>query len=262
MINKKGMEIGGKIVMLLIALMILGGMIYAGFKFYKGEAIPFINFSPSFNRTSGGTNGLEIIGYRISDNSMNYYSGNNWESLSGTSKVGDKVIIASNVQKDIEEIYYRLNDPYWKYVFTAEGYADRAEILNFVKVLDSTWVNTFLGVSLGGGSFEAHSAMRIDVDYGDKGKKVYIIDYYGKVFLLDTKTGDVTEDKTLTAEERAIFGKAIAWRDGVLPSKILVYWAPSDPEKGSTTSDNFCLVKVGEYLRIDLSKPVSSETTC
>ncbi|MDP1696109.1 MAG: hypothetical protein Q8L29_04300, partial [archaeon] len=256
------MEIGGKIVILVIALMVLGIMIYAGYYFFTGQAIPFFNMIPSLNATGGKTTSIEIFRYNLQSREVQYYDGTNWNKF-GEVTISDKKIREIDIITPIEDAYYTYKrnvptDAIWKLVYmdnnvysstsgsssitnpSALLYTDKAYYEAKVEFLNSQVVfstNKYY-----------YSVLKINVY--DVGEKVYpdgkiSVNHNTKIgeFFIDY-TDNMVESKSTTGNEeifsklikdnsRAIYPAAREWRDLVFKVPIQISWLPSNPETGS-----------------------------
>lgn len=282
--NKKGMEIGGKIVVLVIALMVLGIMIYAGYYFFTGQAIPFFNMFPSLKGSGdGAVKATEIFRYNLQSGEVQYYDGTVWNKLKGSIIVNDKSVSDSKIRGEIEGVYYNRiipNEPIWKseyrtvkIIFSGGegdlGYNPR--VYDEARIVSFDWENYFVADKIYKQSVLKIKVTEITekvyssrVDKTEANVRNYYIDSQDKVYSQDAE-GKIYEMTQVTDSElRQIVTKAFEWRNSALKVPIQISWLPANPETGSGDWNNYCISKLIDkerYFWVDLAKP-TSEATC
>ena len=118
--NRKGDMGSEQIIIIIIAVIVLVIVTIGAYSIITGK-IQFFQFLPSFNNSQKTAKGIEIMRYSTLNAKMQYYDGTSWHDFSGQQTFDDKVVVSSEVQKNIEDWYY---DP------TSRNYAPKNIILN------------------------------------------------------------------------------------------------------------------------------------
>ena len=225
-INKKGESESsstGSIVAMVIAVIVLVIVVIALYSFFSGNQV--WDWLPSFNNTQPRVTNLEILGYSLKDDKVQFYDGTAWTDFKkqGSVELNGKVIRYSSggIYEEFFNYYYGRNNVEKRY----SSYYDKNHLGLVAKLV----------TSLPG-----------KMDH-------YAIDLNNKEFYLNN--GEFSETSPTAFASGAVRQDLIDWRDSIVNEPVSISYT----KDGKGTTEKFCLDKekynVDKRLVIYLDNP-------
>lgn len=252
--NRKGMEawvVIGAVIAVGVLVAVIGG-IY----FFKEDIAKWIGFLPIPGKIDTSKNVLEIVGYDLEKNEIQYYNGKDWVKFDTIITLNNKEVSPNIVGEAVNLGYF--SGSLRKAPVSYDIGRKKMTILFFMKSYplsgkDVVWIwgtskwskgiNSIVKISYGWESYILDSR---DVLYKYKSPEPFVND-----------NGEFREVSPSPAESEMV-KKAIWWRDAPLENpQTLVYDVLADDGTKKIESKDVCIKKYGIKLSIDLSKDVS-----
>ena len=244
------------IVVVIIALSVLS-IVGFGYYLYQAKQIDFFRFLPSFNVTQQAKEEIQILRYGLREGYvLDYYDGEKWNGFEkgrdGRFKpvrLGDKTIDYYKTIEDFESYYYSWEggEIYYDERLAISGL--RKSVIERYKDYDYGEAPIEILYFVGGSDKAGVSFRQREAEY----RLSYSNILYSKdLFPIDKSSNPKTYQQYAEPVRE--------WRDGVLKVSMRIRYIDSETNNEKRTY--YCVKNIGNYLIIDLSKPVDYEEDC
>ncbi|MBX4211927.1 hypothetical protein KW787_00525 [Candidatus Pacearchaeota archaeon] len=222
------------------------------------------NIFPSFGENQSKVEGIQLIRYNIADEITQYYDGNDWIDFSKTPNwnviLADKHVYSAELVKDFKNYYYT-----WKGVSYSPAYQ---AIYDSRGIRSNLISNPPLEIrAFGRDPDKTMNLNRGYVYFYQTASNLYYLSLEGTLYSWNSESSRLEEVSSPIVLRQ--YGDSVKkWRDDVFAVPVNIRYNQIVDENGKSTdkSENgmyFCSRKIGaNFILVDLSKPVSSNTVC
>lgn len=273
--RRKG-AVGEQVTKAALAVLVLAAVGYLGYLIFTGQIYSFLRLTPSNLTDIGQPSGLEVIGYKIGDGNMYYYTGSNWVMNNKIGAFNEKAINMADAGKRLKDFYFLASSRTAGKQTTVNGKTATIAILyqfsaqetsgRSVGFWESIYTYTPAGtVNLVSGLKQELGDILVDVK-DEKGTLAYdlIIKLDGSVykaaFNSDGSRNDFAKVNSISDDDSKIRDFAVSWRESVFSKPIELIYMRNVQGGTISVPTKYCVTKVSpDYLAVYLDRPATSE---